>query len=102
MAHVFVEDGKKRLSVSLAPDLPAKVGRGLGGGVVLEDAASSREHCLIERTPEGWRVRDLRSRNGPRVNGRSLGEASVLLQSGDRIEIGMAVLSFAGEGEQGL
>ncbi|MBI3725910.1 sigma 54-interacting transcriptional regulator [bacterium] len=101
MAHILVEDGKRRLAIELAPDIPAKVGRALGGAVVLEDGAASREHCVLERTPEGWRVRDLGSRNGTRLNGRPLGEESVPLQPGDRIEIGQAVLSFAGEGDSG-
>jgi Nif-specific regulatory protein len=101
MAHIFLEDGKIRKAIELAPDLPAKIGRALQGAVVLEDGAASREHCLLERTPAGWLVRDLGSRNGTRHNGRLLGKEPQLLTPGDRIEIGQAVISFAGEGETG-
>jgi diguanylate cyclase (GGDEF)-like protein len=101
MAHLFVEDGKKRTTVELLPDVPGKVGRALQGAVVLEDGAASREHCLIERTPRGWQLRDLKSRNGTRLNGRIAADEPVLLRPGDRIEIGAACLTFAGEGEEG-
>jgi diguanylate cyclase (GGDEF)-like protein len=101
MAHILLEDGKRREPLELAPDLPAKIGRALEGAVVLEDKAASREHCLVERTPEGWRLRDLGSRNGTRLNGRLLPKEPALLRAGDRIEIGQAVLTFAGEGDEG-
>jgi Nif-specific regulatory protein len=102
MAHIFVEDGKKRRTLELPPDVPAKIGRALGGAVVLEDGGASREHCLIERTPGGWLLRDLGSRNGTRLNGRPvLKEEPPLLRPGDRVEIGAACITFAGEGEEG-
>src|SRR5271167_3509037 len=98
MAHLFVEDGKKRKILELAPDVPGKVGRALGQTVVLEDGGASREHCLIERTPAGWQLRDLGSRNGTRLNGRPVvKEEPALLHAGDRIEIGAASLTFTGE-----
>ncbi len=102
MAHLFVEDGKKRKTLELPPDVPAKIGRALGQSIVLEDGGASREHCLIERTPGGWLLRDLGSRNGTRLNGRPvLKEEPLLLRPGDRVEIGAACLTFAGEGEEG-
>src|SRR4051794_34281533 len=101
MAHLLLEDGERREAIELAPDVPAKAGRALEGALVLEDKAASREHCLLERTTEGWRIRDLASRNGTRLNGRLLARDAVALRPGDRIEIGLAVLTFGGEGEAG-
>ncbi|HZV00425.1 MAG TPA: sigma 54-interacting transcriptional regulator [Planctomycetota bacterium] len=100
MAHVFLEDGNRKVIVELPPDVPAKVGRALQGTLVLEDGAASREHCILERTPGGWQLRDLGSRNGTRLNGRVTTEAT-LLRPGDRIEIGAACLTYAGDGEEG-
>jgi len=49
----------------------------------------SSEHCLVYWEHQGWRVRDLGSRNGSSVNGRSLtpGQARSL-QVGDALRPG--------------
>ena len=46
------------------------IGRAPDCDVVIEDAASSRRHCCIERTsPASFRLKDLKSSNGTRLNG---------------------------------
>jgi Nif-specific regulatory protein len=71
------------------------LGRDPSCGVCLPDATLSRRHAAIARTPEGWRIRDLGSLNGLRVNG--LSTADQLLTAGDRIELGSSVLVFRTE-----
>ncbi|MGE0710975.1 MAG: sigma 54-interacting transcriptional regulator [Planctomycetota bacterium] len=77
---------------------PITVGRALENAIVVEDTASSRQHCQVERDEEGqaW-LRDLESRNGTRLNGRFVRKA--LLQQGDRIEIGATVITFMADDE---
>lgn len=74
--------------------LPAVVGRQAGPcAIVLEDNLASRQHCAIERTPAGYQLRDLASRNGTRLNGSPVTQPTPL-HTGDLIKIGSAVLTF--------
>ena len=74
-------------------------GRSLEADVTLEDGAVSRKHCQIEPVkveegqPEQWSVVDLQSRNGTRVNGKALTEAT-LLKPGDVVSIGHTKIGF--------
>ncbi|MBK9088804.1 MAG: sigma 54-interacting transcriptional regulator [Holophagales bacterium] len=72
------------------------LGRDSACGVCLPDATLSRRHAALARTPDGWRLRDLGSLNGLRVNG--LSTADHLLAPGDRIELGSSVLVYRSEG----
>lgn len=47
----------------------------------------SARHAHFSRHPDGWRVRDLGSRNGTLVNGRRI-TGDVLLRDGDRVGLG--------------
>lgn len=62
------------------------IGRGPGADLVLPDDTLSREHCALEVTADGLRVRDLGSLNGIVVNGRETKVAS--LKHGDRFRAG--------------
>ncbi len=55
-------------------------------GIALEDDSVSRLHAELDLRPEGVRIRDLKSKNGTRVNGRSVDEAALV--AGDRLELG--------------
>jgi len=68
------------------------IGRGPGVDLALDDSAMSRQHAAFERTATGWRVRDLGSTNGVRVNGAPVQGAD--LKHGDRIELGEHVLQY--------
>lgn len=56
--------------------------------VSLPLAAISRSHAVVERTPHGYVVRDLDSRNGTFLNGERLTASSRALRDGDEIVIG--------------
>ncbi|MEA3199600.1 MAG: hypothetical protein QOE90_1028 [Thermoplasmata archaeon] len=59
------------------------------------DPFASAQHALLRRGPEGWRIADLRSRNGTRVNLRPLPPGGVHpLRQGDLITVGRSHLIF--------
>lgn len=68
------------------------LGRGDGADLRFDDSELSSEHALIEFTGEGFRVRDLGSTNGTRVNGAPVQARD--LEPGDRLEVGQHVLRF--------
>lgn len=65
---------------------PLTVGRHSTNVLVVNDGQASRFHCVIEKCPEGFRIRDLDSRNGTKLNGTLVKSALVL--DGDLITIG--------------
>jgi hypothetical protein len=70
-----------------ALDAPKVVlGRGPGVDLEFRDEAMSREHLAFELSEGGFRVRDLASTNGVRVNGADA--LAVDLEHGDTIEVG--------------
>jgi hypothetical protein len=82
------------LTPEAAPDPPrypiekdiVTLGRGPDNTIPIEATLVSKTHCLITRTPAGWKIVDLFSTNGTFVNGQQVKEA--VLQSGDHIRIG--------------
>ncbi|MGQ0613799.1 MAG: FHA domain-containing protein [Planctomycetaceae bacterium] len=75
---------------------PVTIGRGPSNALVIADALASKEHCRVERIGERWRLIDLESKNGTRLNGqfRNCG----WLSHEDTIRIGKAELRFGVEG----
>src|SRR5436305_7424127 len=56
--------------------------------VVLEDSSVSRYHAEVRATERGWRVRDLGSTNGTRLNGVRLGNGQWPLRAKDLLQFG--------------
>jgi pSer/pThr/pTyr-binding forkhead associated (FHA) protein len=71
------------------------LGRGPGVDLVFADDAMSREHAVLELQADGYRLRDLGSTNGLRVNGSRVSAAD--LKHADRIEVGEHVLQYVVE-----
>lgn len=64
--------------------------------LLLPERQVSRRHARIERTPNGFVLTDLGSKNGTFVNGRQVREPH-LLQDGDEIQIALCVrIAFVG------
>jgi Nif-specific regulatory protein len=61
----------------------------------LRDLEVSRQHCVLEASGLGWRVRDLDSRHGTFVNGVPVRERD--LQPGDRIAVGDSLFVYQEE-----
>jgi general secretion pathway protein E len=76
-------EGSRKLPLS---DDPVTIGRHSTNKVVLADGQASRYHCVIEKVPEGFRVRDLDSSNGTRLNGKVVKNA--MLRDGDTVTVG--------------
>src|SRR5436190_1179679 len=68
------------------------LGRATTNRVVLKDELCSREHAAVEFTDDRWRVRDLKSLNGTRVQGTNIEEWE--LTSGDEFQVGKTNLVF--------
>jgi transcriptional regulator with GAF, ATPase, and Fis domain len=78
---------------SLAPADRYTLGRAATNRIVLKDELCSREHAEVYRTENRWRVRDLNSLNGTRVNGDRLTD-ELLLTPGDDIHLGRTHLLY--------
>jgi len=68
------------------------IGRSSENEVSIIEERASRRHCIIEKTTRGYRVRDLKSTNGTRVNGRII--VRVKLNNTDEIQIGQTTITF--------
>ncbi|MBM4034716.1 MAG: FHA domain-containing protein [Planctomycetes bacterium] len=63
------------------------IGRGHECTVQIHDEGASRKHCAIEQLPDGsFRLSDLASRNGTRLNGERITEHA--LKAGDVVLVG--------------
>jgi hypothetical protein len=82
--------GGKRL---LVPPQGALIGRSREADIVIDDSNVSRRHAELSPGPSGWRIQDLGSTNGVRVNGRQV-DGPHPLESGDRIELGTVGVTF--------
>src|SRR5688572_2981931 len=71
------------------------IGRAPDCDIRLGDPLVSARHALITHNDDGYRIEDLASRNGTRVNGERI-EGKTPIQPGDRIELGGHVLQFVG------
>ncbi len=68
------------------------LGRSSSNEVVLHNTSISRHHCTIERAGDRWKIRDLQSRHGFKINGVRRTEA--ILEDGDRLHVGPYELIF--------
>ena len=97
-------DKKKTLVGSLTPDdrpetvyplLDAEctIGRAAESGIVINDGSISSRHARIVRTPDGFTIEDLQSRNGTFVNGDKVDKTRTLAD-GDVVRIGKIIMTF--------
>jgi pSer/pThr/pTyr-binding forkhead associated (FHA) protein len=92
MARLIIEDGKGgRIEHELVDDVTT-FGRSSNNIIQIKDEESSRQHFRVERAGDGFRLVDLGSRNGTKVNGvRVSGQA---LRAGDTITVGNYRITF--------
>ena len=79
-------------SVFVVKDDSALLGRAHESDLVFHDESVSRRHALVVREPGGWRIRDLGSRNGVRVNTYRVSQKS--LNHGDAVDLGSVRLQI--------
>src|SRR5262245_44080533 len=79
----------------LTPGQRYTIGRAATNSVVLKDDQCSREHAEVSAADGGarWRIRDLGSLNGTRVNGQRV-EAEWELAPGDELNLGRTHMLF--------
>lgn len=78
------------------------LGRASSNTIAIADGSVSSHHARIVRTPEGFVLEDLQSRNGTYVNGEQVTDKR-LLADGDLIRLGKIIMTFnvAREGKLG-
>ena len=78
------------------------IGRAPSNSIAIADGSVSSVHARIVRTPEGFVLEDLQSRNGTFVNGEKV-DGKRLLADGDLIRLGKIIMTFnvAREGKAG-
>ena len=81
--------GVKRLKLA---EHSITIGRLGDNTVVLSDELASRHHCIIEPWQGGFRLRDLGSRNGTKLNENRI--KTEALDNGDVVKIGTTELRF--------
>ncbi|HXX93301.1 MAG TPA: FHA domain-containing protein, partial [Planctomycetota bacterium] len=91
MARIIISDGTTRREVELV-DAVSVAGRSSDNKIHIDDKQASRRHFQIEKTDFGYKLVDLESRNGSRVNDRIVNQA--LLRPGDRIVVGKHTMTF--------
>jgi general secretion pathway protein E len=85
-AYLEIKDPKATRQIPLDSG-PLTIGRNFTNLLVIDEPLASRFHCVIEQDSDGFRVRDLESRNGTLINDKPLrGESA--LAPGDIVKIG--------------
>jgi general secretion pathway protein E len=91
MAHLEVKTDQGLKRIKLGGDA-ISIGRQPDNAVVLADDMTSRHHCVIEPWDGGFRVRDLGSSNGTRLNNQKVDAEG--LDNGDVVKVGRTTLRF--------
>ena len=74
-------------------DGECSIGRAPTNTVAIADGSVSSQHARIVRTPDGFVLEDLQSRNGTFVNGEKV-TAPRILVDGDLIRLGKVIMTF--------
>lgn len=91
MASLSYNTPKGRISRSLKP-AGNTIGRLPSCDIILSDPSVSRQHASIWRASDGWRIKDLGSRAGTRLNGEPVTDAA--LPSRGVLSLGSVTLNF--------
>lgn len=89
---VIVARGPNAGSTYLVDADAVAVGRHPDSDIFLDDITVSRRHSIIERSADGFLIRDVGSLNGTYVNRQRVEQAT--LADGDEIQVGRFVLTF--------
>jgi pSer/pThr/pTyr-binding forkhead associated (FHA) protein len=91
-ASLYIVSGGPEGTEYLLDRSDTTMGRGPGVDLAFDDPTMSREHAAVEFADGGFRLRDLGSTNGVRLNESEVKVAE--LKNGDRLQVGQLVLQF--------
>jgi pSer/pThr/pTyr-binding forkhead associated (FHA) protein len=91
VSRLVLAEGGRETSFPLSRDT-CTLGRHKNNDIVITDPKVSSFHARIDRTPDGFVLVDLKSRNGSFVNGHRIETA--LLRTGDEVRMGAAKLAY--------
>ncbi|MBN2490304.1 MAG: FHA domain-containing protein [Planctomycetes bacterium] len=91
MAKLIIKEGERKRIYEICEDT-LHIGSTPENNIRLRDPGVSRVHCEIRKTPQGYRIVDLESKTGTKVNGEFINQHN--LRHGDRVQIGRALLQF--------
>jgi len=92
--EIKTPQGNRRVELDTEP---ITIGRLPDNLVQITDDGLSRNHAVIESYGDGWRLRDLGSRNGTKVNGNRVSECK--LSNGDVVRVGAAEIRYINPNE---
>jgi pSer/pThr/pTyr-binding forkhead associated (FHA) protein len=92
MATVTLSFGGKEVKTYDLAKQATVVGRDPGADIVIDNLGVSRSHCQLIRRGAAFVVQDMNSANGTYVNGKKVGEHSLI--DSDQIVVGKYVLTF--------
>ncbi len=95
MPYLVVMDGPQKGRRFAIADSTTRLGRVAGNHIVLDNVSVSSGHAEITRGTDGYRLRDLDSTNGTRVNGHRV--TDTLLFRDDEILFGDLPVTFCGD-----
>ena len=95
MPYLVVMDGPQKGRRYAISEESTRIGRVAGNQIVLDNVSVSSSHAEIAKSPDGYRLRDLDSTNGTRVNGHRV--TDTLLFRDDEILFGDLPVTFSGD-----
>jgi pSer/pThr/pTyr-binding forkhead associated (FHA) protein len=95
---VGVMPSGEKIEASL-DQIETEIGKATHNRIVLSDPTVSGTHAIVLARDGSYNIVDLGSSNGTFVNGRRLGNESQVLQHGDKIQLGQALLTFRNPAE---
>lgn len=93
-AYLIIQFGNRWTNVMRLQQQPVFIGRSSENQIVVRDEQVSRKHASITRTPSGWAVADLGSRNGTQVDSATIAGTHEL-QEGETIGVGACRITFS-------
>lgn len=93
-AYLIIQFGNRWTNVMRLQQQPVFIGRSSENQIVVRDEQVSRKHATITRTPNGWTIADLGSRNGTQVDNMTIAGPHEL-QEGETIGVGACRITFS-------
>ncbi len=91
-ASLLIKKGPKKGAEYTISTSRTVIGRGTGSDIIVDDPAVSRMHAAIEFSDARFILRDLGSKNGTFLEGKSINATD--LAHGDTFQLGSTIIEF--------